>query len=63
MGAHPVELVAHIKSRLHYDHRLTGDLSPTQPAHQLLALAAEHAATDDFDPAVSLGDATHHAAS
>jgi hypothetical protein len=30
---------------------LLGDLRPTQPADQLLALAAEHAAGHDLDPA------------
>jgi hypothetical protein len=32
-------------------HLLPGDLRAPQPADQLLALAAEHAAGDDFDPA------------
>ena len=31
---------------------LAGDLRAAQPADQLLALAAEHAADDDFDPAL-----------
>ena len=31
---------------------LPGDLRAPQPADQLFALAAEHAAGDDFDPAV-----------
>ena len=31
---------------------LAGDLGPPQPADQLLALAAEHAAGDDFNPPV-----------
>ena len=37
-------------SRLEDLHFLTGDLSAPQAPDELLALAAEHAAGDDFDP-------------
>ena len=33
---------------------LAGDLGPSKPADQFLALAREHRATDDFDPATTL---------
>src|SRR5438094_323020 len=41
-----------VDERLEDLNLLAGDLRATQPADQLLALAAEHAAGDDFDPAV-----------
>ena len=41
-----------VDERLEDLHLLPRDLRPAQPADQLLALAAEHAAGDDFDPAV-----------
>ena len=41
-----------VDQRLEDLHLLAGDLGAAQPPNQLLALAAEHAAGDDFDPAV-----------
>ena len=44
-----------VDERLEDLHLLPGDLRAAQPADQLLALAAEHAAGDDFDPADAVG--------
>ena len=44
-----------VEDRLENLHLLAGDLRAAQPADQLFALAAEHAAGDDFDPAVGGG--------
>ena len=44
--------VAGVDRRLEDLDLLAGDLRAAQPADQLLALAAEHAADDDFDPAL-----------
>ena len=41
-----------VDERLEDLHFLPRDLGAAQPADQLLALAAEHAAGDDFDPPV-----------
>jgi hypothetical protein len=44
--------VAAVDDRLEDLDLLPGDLRAAQPADQFLALAAEHAAGDDFDPTV-----------
>ena len=44
--------VPRVDHRLEDLHPLAGNLRAAQPADQLLALAAEHAADDDFDPAL-----------
>ena len=44
--------VPRVDRRLEDLHPLAGNLRAAQPADQLLALAAEHAADDDFDPAL-----------
>ncbi len=41
-----------VERRLEDLHALAGDLRAPQPADELFALSAEHAAGDDFDPAV-----------
>jgi len=41
-----------VDERLEDLHLLFRDLRAPQPADQLFALAAEHAADDDFDPPV-----------
>ena len=46
-----VVAVAVVDRRLEDLDLAPGDLGAAQPADQLLALAAEHAAGDDFDPA------------
>lgn len=49
--------VAVVDLRLEQLDALTGDLGPTDPADQLLALATEHGPADDFEPtAASLND-------
>jgi hypothetical protein len=59
--AHDVgSVVAVVDPRLEDDHALTCDLGPAQPADHLLALAAEHGAANDLQPAASLWwDADH----
>ena len=42
----------HVERRLEDLHALTRDLGAAEPADQLFALPAEHAAGDHFDPAV-----------
>ena len=44
--------IAPVDHRLEDLHLLAGNLGAPQPADELLALAAEHAADDDFDPAL-----------
>ena len=44
--------VAIVELRLEDLHPLAGDLRPADAADQLLALPAEHAAGDHFDPAL-----------
>ena len=44
--------VAGVERRFEDLHLLTRDLRTAKPADQLLALSAEHAADDDFDPAL-----------
>jgi hypothetical protein len=46
-----VVAVAPVELRLENLHLLPRDLRAAQAPNQLLALAAEHAAGDDFDPA------------
>src|SRR6185437_14906487 len=45
--------VAVVDPRLEDLHLAPGNLRPAQPADQLLALAAEHAAGNHFDPAAA----------
>jgi hypothetical protein len=67
-GMHPDARVAHdvahvvavVDRRLEDRHALTRDLGPAEPTDHLLALAAEHGAADDLEPAASLrGDPDH----
>ena len=44
--------IASVDHRLENLHPLAGNLRAAKPADQLFALAAEHAADDDFDPAL-----------
>src|SRR5262249_40558982 len=52
MGDDAVVAVAVVEQRLEDLDLLPGNLRPSQPANELFALAAEHAAGDDFDPPV-----------
>src|SRR5581483_10245546 len=54
------DVVAVVDARLHDQRALPGDLGPAQPADQLLALAAEHRAADDPEPAAALGKEANH---
>src|SRR6266850_698311 len=45
-----VFVVTRVELRFENLHALPGNLRPAEPANQLLALAAEHAAADHFDP-------------
>ena len=47
-----VGAVAAVEARLEYLNFLTRDLRPAEAANELFALPAEHAASDNFDPAV-----------
>ena len=53
-------VVAVVDPGLEQEHALPGDLRAAQPADHLLALAAEHRAAHDLEPAASLrGDSDH----
>jgi hypothetical protein len=54
MADHVRDVVAIVDPWLE-DHRpLAGDLGAAEPADHLLALAAEHRAADDLEPAAAL---------
>ena len=54
------DVVAVVDLRLHDQGALPGDLGAAQAADQLLALAAEHRAADDLEPAAVLGEQPDH---
>ena len=54
------DVVAVVDARLHDQRALAGDLGAAQPADELLALAAEHRAADDLEPAAALGEQPDH---
>ena len=54
------DVVAVVDARLHDQRALAGDLGAAQPADQLLALAAEHRAADDLEPAAALWEQPDH---
>ena len=54
------DVVPVVDPRLDDQHSLAGDLRPTQAADQLLALAAEHRAADDFEPAAAIREEPDH---
>ena len=56
------DVVAVVDQRLHDQRALPGDLGAAQAADQLLALAAEHRAADDLEPAAGVGLRPDHAA-
>jgi len=53
-------VVAVVDPRLHDQRPLAGDLGAAQAADQLLALAAEHRAADDLEPAAALWRVPDH---
>src|SRR4051794_975581 len=52
MGHDVIFAVPVVDERLENLNLLTGNLAPAKSPDQFLALAAEHAAGDDFDPSV-----------
>ena len=54
-GVEPV-----VDRRLEHRDRLAGDLGPPEAPHQLLALAGEHRAADDLEPAACHRVHAHH---
>ena len=56
------DVVAVVDQRLHDQRALPRDLGAAQAADQLLALAAEHRAADDLEPAAGVGLRPDHAA-
>ena len=54
------DVVAVVDLRLHDQRALAGDLGAAQPADELLALAAEHRAADDLEPAAALWEQPDH---
>src|SRR5207248_2612875 len=59
---HVRDVVAVVQPRLHDQRALPGDLGAPQPPDQLLALAAEHRAANDLEPAARIGKEPDHAA-
>ena len=57
---HMADVVAVVDARLHDQRALAGDLGAAQAADQLLALAAEHRAADDLEPAAALWEQPDH---
>jgi hypothetical protein len=55
--------VAVVEPRLEHLHALAGDDRAPDPPHELLALAAEHHAGDDLDPAAGDLEAARHSSS
>ena len=54
------DVVAVVDARLHDQRALARDLRAAQATDQLLALAAEHRAADDLQPAAALGKQPDH---
>ena len=55
-----VDVEAVVDRRLEDRDRLPGDLGAAEAAHQLLALAGEHRAADDLEPAAGHRVNAHH---
>ena len=54
------DVVAVVDARLDDQHPLAGDLRTPQPPDELLALAAEHRAADDLEPAAVIREEPDH---
>src|SRR5581483_5394897 len=55
------DVVAVVDARLRDERALAGDLRAAEPPDELVALAAEHRAADDLEPASALGKQPDHA--
>jgi len=54
------DVVAVVDLRLHDQRALAGDLRAAEPADELFALAAEHRAADDLEPATAFWEQPDH---
>src|SRR5947207_815208 len=55
------DVVAVVDARLRDERALSRDLRAAEPPDELFALAAEHRAADDLEPASALGKQPDHA--